>query len=221
MGGIQSKLSLAPAGLTCHGTLRALPSGRAKPGWSQQGQLCWLCGWAEQPQVTALFPSKALLARRRELRVSAAPQLLWDGEVQCIPFPCNSPWSWSSVLTSWTWWYRLNSKRDWGAASPCSWQRQSHGHPPAGCSQQVKVELHPCGKDGFMGWNLNRGKKLPLLYTSRKYQPPIQDNSPEQQMPVKHGNKGSNSAPTHAKKTPKPNQITAPVLMSGFTYRAG
>lgn len=74
-----------------------------------------------------------------------------DGVVPCIPFPYSSSCSWRSVLTSWTWWYRLNSKRDWGVTGPCSWQRQSHGHP-----QQVKVEQHPCGKDGLVGWNSNR-----------------------------------------------------------------
>lgn len=77
---IQSKVSLAAAGLTRHGTQRALPSGGAKPGWSQQGQLCWLCGWAEQAQIAALCPSKALLARRRELRGSLLlPSTSGDG----------------------------------------------------------------------------------------------------------------------------------------------
>lgn len=81
------------------------------------------------------------------------------------------------------------------------------------CPQQVKLEQHHCEKDGFMGWSLNRSKKLSSLYTRRKYQPPISDkgfNSPEQQMLVKHGNKGSNSAPNHAKKTPKTNPEQSP-----------
>lgn len=132
--------------------------------------------------------------------------LAWEG--QCIPFPYNSPWSWRSL---WTWWFRLNSKRDGEAASACIWQRQSHGHPwTAPAHSRSRWSSIPVRRMGFVGWNLNRGKKLPLLYTRRKHQPPIQDNSPEQQMLVEHRNKGSNSAPTHAK-TPKPNQITAPV----------
>lgn len=35
------------------------------------------------------------------------------------------------------------------------------------CPQQVKEEQHPWEKDGFMGWNLNRGKKL-LGFTPRE-----------------------------------------------------
>lgn len=116
--------------LTCHGTQRALPSGRAKPDWSQQGQPCWLCGWAEQPQVTALCPSKASLAGRRELRVCLLlPSNSWDGVVQCNPFPYNSSCSWRSVLTSWTCWYSLNSERDGEVTNLFSWQRHSHGPP--------------------------------------------------------------------------------------------
>lgn len=59
--------------------------------------------------------------------VSAAPQHLWDGVAQGIPFPCDSWCSWRSLLASWAWWYRLYSRRDREVSSPCS----GHGHPRA------------------------------------------------------------------------------------------
>lgn len=88
-----------------------------------------------------------------------------DGVVHCIPFPYRSSCSWRSVLTSWTWWYRLNSKRDWGVTGPCSWQRQFHGHP-----QQVEVEQHPCGKMGL--WGGTQTETFFALYQEKIPAPP-------------------------------------------------
>lgn len=134
--------------------------------------------------------------------VSAAPQHLWDGGFRAFPSPVTA-----------------------GAPGGPCWP---HGHGDTGFTpggiERFRVPVPDMGiheqplptagqrgaasweKDGFMGWNLNRGKKLPWLHTRRKHQPPIQGKgfNSQQQMLVKHGNKGSSSAPTQAQKTPKP-----------------
>lgn len=68
------------------------------------------------------------------LSCSPAPLGMGWG-LPCIPFPYSSSCSWRSVLASWTWCYRLNSKRDWGVTSSCSWHRQSQGYPRAAHSR--------------------------------------------------------------------------------------
>lgn len=80
----------------------------------------------------------------------------WEG--QCIPFPYKSPWSWRSL---WTWWFRLNSKRDGEAASACIWQRQSHGHPwTAPAHSRSRWSSIPVRRMGFVGWRLTEARNF-------------------------------------------------------------
>lgn len=240
----QSKLALAPVGLTHRATQGTVPSGRERADHSQQ-RLCYSAGSPAGQydyQTTSLTSVGFGEESSGHLLCSLAHSgdaAVWTPEVHQLlwgwggSLPYSSPCFQRLKLTSWTCWYKLHC--------PCA---KTDVHSPGlevthlpqvltervpqiftsslkGPAQSMANQSRQCEKDGSSGWNFRKGKKMSCLCISRKVQPPSQrkDFSLEKQQMLSSAWKQKAGFRSHPGMMTEKSQSKTSMLTSCFIFQ--